>query len=263
MPCWRSNRATTSRAISTGIRAPRPRCARSSTRKVRSHGDHRRGRQPQPRRRAARERRADRRLQPALAQRRASPGRDRLHLPPRPPRPRLRDGGRGRACSPSPSRTSGSTACSDASRPATPPRRASWSASGCARRRSSSRTSTSRASGRARSSTPSSSANGPVVEEVAQEALRVVEERAREPHVVEVVVLGHQLDGAHEAHRRSLRTSVNHSATGMKAAPASEPAAKRARRTGSGGAGSSAAAAGAGSAGGSPARGLTAAIATA
>ena len=70
--------------------------------------------------------------------------------------------------------------------------------------------------------------------QVAQEALRILEERAREAHVVEVV--------AREAHRRSLRTSVNHSATGMKAAPASEPAAKRARRTGSAGAGSSAAA---------------------
>jgi hypothetical protein len=49
----------------------------------------------------------------------------------------------------------------------------------------------------------------------------------------------------------------------MNAAPASEPAAKRASRTGIAVVRSSSATAGAGSAGGSPARGLTPAIATA
>ena len=77
--------------------AHRGRGARDPRHQGPRHGDRRRGRLPQPRRGAERERRDDRRLHPGLGERRASPGRDRLRLPPRPPRPGLRDGGRPRA----------------------------------------------------------------------------------------------------------------------------------------------------------------------
>ena len=67
-----------------------------------------------------------------------------------------------------------------------------------------------------------------------QEAHMIENEHVKGEWQSEVVyaLLDREWRAAPSRVRRSLRTSVNHSATGMNTAPASEPAAKRARRAG-------------------------------